>query len=49
MTDLAPLDREGEIAKVTLNQPAELNALNDRMWTRLHEIFRARADRACAA
>jgi enoyl-CoA hydratase len=39
MTDLVLLERDGEIAKVTLNQPAKLNAVNDRMWTRLREIF----------
>lgn len=39
MTDLVLLEREGEIAKVTLNQPAKLNAINNRMWTRLREIF----------
>jgi enoyl-CoA hydratase/carnithine racemase len=39
MTDLVLLEREGEIAKVTLNQPAKLNAINNRMWIRLREIF----------
>ena len=39
MTDLVLLEREGEIAKVTLNQPAKLNAINNRMWTALREIF----------
>src|SRR5690606_25098870 len=39
MTDLVLLEREGETAKVTLNQPAKLNAINNRMWTRLREIF----------
>ena len=39
MTDLVLLERDGEIAKVTLNQPTKLNAINDCMWTRLHEIF----------
>jgi enoyl-CoA hydratase len=39
MTDLVLLEREGEIAKITLNQPAKLNAINNRMWTRLGEIF----------
>jgi enoyl-CoA hydratase len=39
MTDLVLLERDGEIAKVTLNQPAKLNAVNNRMWTRLREIF----------
>ncbi|MGH6912380.1 MAG: enoyl-CoA hydratase/isomerase family protein, partial [Geminicoccales bacterium] len=39
MTDLVLLEREGEIARVTLNQPAKLNAVNNAMWTRLGEIF----------
>jgi enoyl-CoA hydratase len=39
MTDLLLLERDGEIAKVTLNQPAKLNAINNLMWTRLREIF----------
>ena len=39
MTDLVLLERDGEIARVTLNQPAKLNAVNNRMWTRLGEIF----------
>ena len=39
MTDLVLLERQGEIAKVTLNQPAKLNAVNNQMWTRLREIF----------
>ncbi len=39
MTDLVLLERQGEIAKVVLNQPAKLNAVNNRMWTRLREIF----------
>jgi enoyl-CoA hydratase/carnithine racemase len=39
MTDLVLLERDGAIAKVTLNQPAKLNAINNRMWTRLREIF----------
>ena len=33
------LERDGEIARVTLNQPAKLNAVNNQMWTRLAEIF----------
>jgi enoyl-CoA hydratase/carnithine racemase len=41
MTELVLLEREGEIAKVTLNQPAKLNAVNNQMWTRLHDVFRA--------
>jgi enoyl-CoA hydratase len=39
MTDLVLLERDGEIAKVTLNHPDKLNAINNRMWTRLGEIF----------
>jgi enoyl-CoA hydratase/carnithine racemase len=39
MTDLVLLERDGEIAKITLNQPAKLNAINNRMWIRLREIF----------
>ena len=39
MTDFVLLEREGEIAKVTLNQPAKLNAINNGMWTRLRAIF----------
>ena len=39
MTDLVLLERQGEIAKVMLNQPAKLNAVNNQMWIRLREIF----------
>jgi enoyl-CoA hydratase/carnithine racemase len=39
MTDLMLLERDGEIAKVTLNQPAKLNAVNNQMWTRLRDVF----------
>jgi enoyl-CoA hydratase/carnithine racemase len=39
MTDLVLLERDGEIAQVTLNQPAKLNAINNRMWARLGDIF----------
>jgi enoyl-CoA hydratase/carnithine racemase len=39
MTDFVLLERDGEIARVTLNQPAKLNAISNRMWTRLGEIF----------
>ena len=39
MTDFVLLEREGEIASVTLNQPAKLNAVNNQMWARLGEIF----------
>jgi len=33
------VEREGEIARVTLDQPAKLNAVNNAMWRRLGEIF----------
>ena len=39
MTDLVLLERAGAIAKVTLNQPAKLNAVNNAMWRRLRELF----------
>ena len=39
MTDLVLVEREGEIARITLNQPAKLNAVNNAMWTRLGELF----------
>ena len=39
MSELVLLERDGAIAKVTLNQPAKLNAINNRMWTRLREVF----------
>jgi enoyl-CoA hydratase/carnithine racemase len=39
MTDLVLLERTGAIAKVTLNQPAKLNAVNLAMWRRLRELF----------
>jgi enoyl-CoA hydratase/carnithine racemase len=41
MSDLVQLEREGEIARVTLDQPAKLNAINNAMWRRLAEIFAA--------
>src|SRR5512132_2621972 len=31
--------RDGAIARVTLNQPARLNAVNSAMWQRLGEVF----------
>jgi enoyl-CoA hydratase/carnithine racemase len=31
--------RDGAIARVTLNQPARLNAINNAMWQRLGEVF----------
>jgi enoyl-CoA hydratase len=39
MTDLVLLEREGEIAKVTLDRPDKLNAINNAMWDRLGELF----------
>jgi enoyl-CoA hydratase/carnithine racemase len=39
MTDLVLLERTGAIAKVKLNQPAKLNAVNIAMWRRLRELF----------
>jgi enoyl-CoA hydratase/carnithine racemase len=39
MTDFVLLERTGAIAKVTLNQPAKLNAVNIAMWRRLRELF----------
>jgi enoyl-CoA hydratase/carnithine racemase len=39
MTDLVLVEREGEIARITLNQPAKLNAVNNAMWMRLGELF----------
>jgi enoyl-CoA hydratase/carnithine racemase len=39
MTELVLLEREGGVARVTLNQPARLNAINHRMWSRLRELF----------
>jgi enoyl-CoA hydratase/carnithine racemase len=41
MSELVRLEREGEIARVTLDQPARLNAINNAMWRRLAEIFAA--------
>jgi len=34
------VDRAGEIATVTLNNPDKLNALNLAMWKRLGEVMR---------
>ncbi len=39
MDELVRLEREGEIARVSLNQPARLNAVNNVMWNRIGEIF----------
>jgi enoyl-CoA hydratase/carnithine racemase len=33
------VERDGKIARVTLNQPAKLNAVNNAMWQRLGEVF----------
>ncbi len=35
------VEREGSLARVTLNQPARLNAVNNAMWQRLGEVFGA--------
>ncbi len=39
MTDGILVEREGALARVTLNQPARLNAVNTAMWQRLCEVF----------
>jgi enoyl-CoA hydratase len=39
MTDLVLLEREGEIARVTLDRPDKLNAVNNAMWDRLGALF----------
>jgi enoyl-CoA hydratase len=39
MTELVDLQRDGDVATVTLNQPAKLNAVSNAMWDRLGEIF----------
>ncbi len=39
MTEGILLAREGALARVTLNQPARLNAVNTAMWQRLGEVF----------
>lgn len=39
MTDAVMVERTGAIARVTLNQPDRLNAINDAMWDRLDGIF----------
>jgi enoyl-CoA hydratase len=41
MSELVRLEREGDIARVTLDQPAKLNAINNAMWRWLAEIFAA--------
>jgi enoyl-CoA hydratase len=39
MSELVALQRDGDVATVTLNQPAKLNAVNNAMWDRLGELF----------
>ena len=39
MPDLIHLERDGVLARVTLDQPARLNAINDAMWERLAGLF----------
>jgi enoyl-CoA hydratase len=39
MTEGILIEREGGIARVTLNQPARLNAVHNAMWQRLGEVF----------
>jgi enoyl-CoA hydratase len=39
MSEEVLLERHGEIAWLTLNRPAKLNAVNDAMWERLADIF----------
>jgi enoyl-CoA hydratase len=37
--DLVRLERQGEVARVTLDRPDKLNAVNNAMWQRLGELF----------
>jgi enoyl-CoA hydratase len=39
MTEGILVERAGALARVTLNQPARLNAVNNAMWQRLGEVF----------
>jgi enoyl-CoA hydratase len=37
--DLVRVERQGEVARVTLDRPDKLNALNNAMWDRLGNLF----------
>jgi enoyl-CoA hydratase/carnithine racemase len=37
--DLVRVERQGEVARVTLDRPDKLNAVNNAMWDRLRELF----------
>jgi enoyl-CoA hydratase len=37
--DLVRVERQGEVARVTLDRPDKLNAVNNAMWDRLGELF----------
>jgi len=41
MDEVVLVERAGEVATVTLNQPAKMNAINNAMWERLAEVFAA--------
>lgn len=41
MTDDILVERDGDIATVTLSNPDRLNALTKRMWQRLHQVMEA--------
>jgi enoyl-CoA hydratase len=41
MTDVVLNQREGAVAKITLNRPDKMNAFTVDMWTRLAEAFRS--------
>ena len=38
-TDLVRVDIEGQVAKVVLNRPEKLNALNKQMWSMVGDAF----------
>jgi enoyl-CoA hydratase/carnithine racemase len=37
--DLVRIERQGQVARVTLDRPDKLNAVNNAMWDRLGELF----------
>ena len=37
--DLVRVERQGEVARVTLDRPDKLNAVNNAMWDRLGALF----------